>query len=52
MKEKSAGQTCHRSYDLHSDLDKHPAARQMRLSSLIKYMQSDAFNPIPITNPK
>jgi hypothetical protein len=39
------------SCDLHSDLDKHPAARQMRLS-LIKYMQSDAFNPIPITNPE
>lgn len=39
------------SFDLAADLDKRPVAKQM-LISILKYMNSESFNPIAIKNPE
>lgn len=39
------------SFDLQSDLDSRPVARQM-LCSILGYMNSDRFDPAPIENPE
>ncbi|WP_348822905.1 sugar-binding domain-containing protein [Flavobacterium aestuarii] len=39
------------SFDLTTDLDKCPVAKQM-LISILKYMNSESFNPAPIKNPE
>ena len=39
------------SFDLQADLEKRPVARQM-LSSILDYMNSDRFDPVPIENPE
>lgn len=39
------------SFDLQSDLDDRPVARQM-LCSILAYMNSDRFDPEPIANPE
>jgi hypothetical protein len=39
------------SFDLATDLDKRPVAKQM-LISILKYMNSESFNPVAIKNPE
>jgi hypothetical protein len=39
------------SFDLSTDLEKRPVAKQM-LISILKYMNSTAFNPEEIKNPE
>ena len=39
------------SFDLQSDLDDRPVARQM-LCSILAYMNSDRFDPEPVANPE
>ncbi len=46
-----AGKLVIASFDLQSDLDSRPVARQM-LCSVLGYMNSDRFDPAPIENPE